>query len=195
MSRLVVDKIQGNAATGNTITIPTGHTLVAPGHVLQCVSNIYTQQLSMQSSTYSDIFSVTLTPKSSNSKFAIDALMTFSDNGRGYTTNNVETRFALFNSYNQSYVNSAVTTSYTGGTEFWGWDAELGYTLADELNAYLIKQVKFIGETTGSVAGSPITFSLRWKNSGSYSSFLNRVYQSTASGAGVSALRVWEIAQ
>ena len=195
MSRLVVDQLQGNAATGNKITVPTGHSLIAPGHVLQCVSNIYNTQLSMQSSTYSDIFSVTVTPKASNSKFAIDALMTFSDNGRGYTTNSVETKFALFNSYNQSYVNPALVSNYTGGTEFWGWDAELGYTLADELNAYLIKQAKFIGETTGSVAGSPITFSLRWKNSGSYSSFLNRVYQAAGSGAGVSALRIWEIAQ
>ena len=195
MSRLVVDKIQGNAATGNTITVPSGNTFIAPGLVLQCVSNIYNSQVSTTSGSFADLFSVTITPKANNSKFAIDALMTFSDNGRGYSTNNTEVRFALFNSYNQSYVNSAVSTVYTTGSEWWGWDAELGYGFTDETNAYLIKQAKFIGEVTGSVAGSPITFTARWKTSGGYTAFLNRVYQNPTNGAGVSALRVWEIAQ
>lgn len=194
MSRLVVDRLQGNAATGNKITVPAGHNLIAPGHVLQCVSNIYNTQTSTTAGTFTDIFSVTITPKANNSKFAIDVLMTFSDNGRGYSTNNAEVRFALYNSYNNTYVNPAVATSYTTGSEWWGWDAEGGYTLSDEANAYLIKQAKFIGETTGSIAGSPITFTTRWKTSGGNTAFLNRVYQTTGAGAGISAIRVWEIA-
>lgn len=39
MSRLVVDQLQGRTSSGNTISIPSGHTLHAPGHVIQTVSN------------------------------------------------------------------------------------------------------------------------------------------------------------
>jgi len=196
MSRLVVDRLQGNAATGNKITVPSGHTLIAPGHVLQVQSRIFTDQLSTTSTSYTDAFSVTFTPKANNSKFSVDAVIVFSDNGRGYNTNNTEARFKLYNSYTATNVSPAVNTgSYTTGVEFWGWDAELGYQFSDEQNAYLIKNIKWIGEFTGSTAGTPITLTLQWKTGSGNSIFLNRVYQAAASGAGVSALRVMEIAQ
>ena len=195
MSRLVVDRLQGNAATGNKITIPAGHTLIAPGHVLQVQSRIFTDQLSTSSTTFTDAFNITFTPKANNSKFSVDAVIVFSDNGRGYNTNNTEARFKLYNSYSTSNVSPAVATSYTTGAEFWGWDAELGYGLTDEQNAYLIKNIKWIGEFTGSTAGIPITLTLQWKCTSGNPIFLNRVYQGPGSGAGVSALRVMEIAQ
>ena len=195
MSRLVVDTLQGNASGGNKITIPSGHLLIAPGYVLQLQSKIFTDQLSTTSTSFTDAFSITFTPKANNSKFSIDAVIVFSDNGRGYSTNNTEARFRLYNSYSATTISPAVTTSYTSGTEFWGWDAELGYGLTDEQNAYLIKNIKWIGEFTGSTAGTPITLTLQWKCSSGNSIFLNRVYQGTSAGAGVSALRVMEIAQ
>lgn len=161
---------------------------------LQVVSNVFTNQLSTTSTSYTDAFSVTVTPKQSGSKWSIDLSLCFSDNGRGYTTNNTEARFRVWNSNTGSAVSPAVSSSYTDGTVFWGWDAELGYTMSDEANAYLIKNIKWIGEASGSTAGTPITFTLQWRVVGN-TAFINRVYQTTGAGAGVSTLRVMEIAQ
>ena len=199
MSRLVVDRLQGNAATGNKITIPAGHSLVGQNLVLQTVQTVYTTQVAQTgSTTYSDLFSVTITPKGNNSKFLVDTVLTFSDNGRGYTTNNQEARFRIWNSYTQSGVSPGANPSGSGYTDqhsFWGWDAELGYTLSDEANAYLIKQVRHMGESIGSVAGTPITFTVQWRSTSANTNFLNRVYQAATSGHGVSAIRVTEIGQ
>ena len=85
MSRLVVDRLQGNAATGNKITVPTGHSLIAPGHVLQVVQVLPSQlTLSVPASGASNVnaadmtlantifaFSGTIIPKNANSKILI----------------------------------------------------------------------------------------------------------------------------
>jgi len=77
MSRLVVDRLQGNAATGNKITVPSGHDLIAPGHTLQVVQKHLTGRYSqgLTSSVTNDItdFSATITPKSTSSKILIFA--------------------------------------------------------------------------------------------------------------------------
>jgi hypothetical protein len=77
MSRLVVDKLQGNAATGNKITVPTGHSLIAPGHTLQVVQTHLTGRYaqSYSSSVVTDLtdFSATITPKSTSSKILVFA--------------------------------------------------------------------------------------------------------------------------
>lgn len=77
MSRLVVDRLQGNAATGNKITVPSGHDLIAPGHTLQVVQKHLTGRYSqgLTSSVTNDItdFSATITPKSASSKILIFA--------------------------------------------------------------------------------------------------------------------------
>lgn len=77
MSRLVVDRLQGNAATGNKITIPAGHSLIAPGHALQVVQTHLTGRYaqSVTSSVVADItdFTATITPKSASSKILIFA--------------------------------------------------------------------------------------------------------------------------
>jgi len=161
---------------------------------LQVVSNVLTNQLSTTSTSYTDAFAVTVTPKQSGSKWSIDLSLCFSDNGRGYSTNECQAKFRVWNSNTSSAVSPAVSTSYTDGSCFWGWDAELGYTFSDEAKAYLIKNIKWVGEASGSTAGTPITFTLQWRVDNS-TGYINRVFQSTGSGSGVSTLRVMEIAQ
>lgn len=86
MSRLVVDQLQGRTSGGNTISIPSGHTLHAPGHVIQVVSSTANLGVSPDVSwsasagnstqygglvanrTYVQATSVTITPKSTSSK-------------------------------------------------------------------------------------------------------------------------------
>lgn len=163
---------------------------------LQVVSNVFTSQISTTSTSYTDAFSVTVTPKASGSKWSIDCAICFSDNGRGYDANTTEAKLRVYNSFTSGVVSPAVSTgnSYNDGTAWWGWDAEQGYGWSDESKAYLIKNVKWIGEATGSTAGSAITFTVQWKVAGN-TGWINRVYQSAQSGAGVSTIRVMEIAQ
>jgi len=77
MSRLVVDTLQGNSATGNKITVPTGHSLIAPGHTLQVVQTHLTGRYAqtLTSSVTNDVtdFNATITPKSTSSKILVFA--------------------------------------------------------------------------------------------------------------------------
>ena len=73
MSRLVVDRLQGNSATGNTITIPSGHQLLAPGHILQVVtSSVKPGTTTTTSATLTDTgLTATITPKLATSKILV----------------------------------------------------------------------------------------------------------------------------
>jgi hypothetical protein len=71
---LSVQKIQGLAtsATPTTVEIASGHTLHAPGHVLQVVSSTKTDTFSTSSSSFVDTgLSVAITPTSSTSKILV----------------------------------------------------------------------------------------------------------------------------
>jgi hypothetical protein len=78
MSTLLVNNL--NTATGTTITIPTGKQLigtdissiVAPGMIIQTVTNIFDTQVSKASTSMGTTgHSLTITPKFSNSKILI----------------------------------------------------------------------------------------------------------------------------
>ena len=74
MSTLAVNTIQ--AQTGTTVSVPTGQTLHAPGHVLQVVTETLnpTGHFTTTSGSYvtsANLPSATITPKFSNSKILI----------------------------------------------------------------------------------------------------------------------------
>ena len=69
MSELFVNKIQSHTDANNHIEIPSGHTLYAPGHILQAVQSTYGSQVTVTTSTWtSTAFTGTITPSSSSSK-------------------------------------------------------------------------------------------------------------------------------
>ena len=71
---LSVQQIQGlaTAADPTTVQISSGHTLYAPGHVIQVVQGVYTTNGSITSSTLTDTgISQAITPKSSSSKVLV----------------------------------------------------------------------------------------------------------------------------
>ena len=81
MSTISADQIKGRSITGNKITVPSGHVLHAPGHVVQC-QNVYVTDRTTQSiaqnqtaSSATNIAGMTLnvTPKFANSKMIIQA--------------------------------------------------------------------------------------------------------------------------
>ena len=73
MSTLYTDNIRADNAS--SITIPAGQTLYAPGHVIQTVTNAFTDitAITTYGTTYTDITNaaITITPKHSNSKILI----------------------------------------------------------------------------------------------------------------------------
>ena len=78
-SILSVEQLQGLAAgsTPNTVTIPTGQKLHAPGHIVQLISVEATGNYSFNTATgtYTDVTGLTLniTPKFNNSKIFLTA--------------------------------------------------------------------------------------------------------------------------
>jgi hypothetical protein len=74
MSELSVGQLRGLTVNDNVITMPAGHKLSAPGHVVQVVSIAKTDVFSTTSTSFVDItgFSISITPTSATSKiFAI----------------------------------------------------------------------------------------------------------------------------
>ena len=73
MSELSIGQLRGLTVNSNTVTVPAGHTLYAPGHVIQVVSITKTDTFSTSSTSFVDItgLSVSVTPKSTSSKILI----------------------------------------------------------------------------------------------------------------------------
>lgn len=85
MSELSVGQLKGLAVNNNKITVPTGHTLNAPGHVIQVVSTSImpsTTQTTSSSYQYSGL-GLDITLKSSTSKVLIMV-----NGGHGYNVTN-----------------------------------------------------------------------------------------------------------
>lgn len=71
MSTLAVNTIQ--AQTGSTVSVPSGQTLAAPGHIIQYATAISTAVLDTQSGSYADLpgMTITFTPKLASSHLFI----------------------------------------------------------------------------------------------------------------------------
>ena len=82
---LTVQNIEGpsSGANANTIIVPAGQTLYAPGHMVQTTSNETSSSVNIsQSASYSTAVSHVITPTSSSSKIRVHVL------GIYYMTNN-----------------------------------------------------------------------------------------------------------
>lgn len=99
MSELVFGKIKGLPVNNNVVTVPAGHTLYAPGHVIQVVQSVYTTAFSTSSTSFVDTgLTATITPKYATSKIFI----TVSESG-----------FAQYVSGNNEFLASLVRGSTT----------------------------------------------------------------------------------
>ena len=74
MSELSVGQLRGLTVNSNVITVPSGHSLYAPGHVLQVVSANYAVEVATSSTSYvSTGLTATITPSSTSSQILIIA--------------------------------------------------------------------------------------------------------------------------
>lgn len=72
MSELNLGQIKGLTVNNNVVTVPSGHTLYAPGHVVQVVSNTYSVETSMNTTSFtSSGLTATITPKFASSKILV----------------------------------------------------------------------------------------------------------------------------
>jgi len=73
MSTLNVKNLQG-IYPDNRVTVPSGHKLYAPGHVLQVVQYQFTGQVSTTSTSFVDAtgFAASITPSSTSSKVLVN---------------------------------------------------------------------------------------------------------------------------
>jgi hypothetical protein len=71
MSELTVGQLRGLTVNNNVVTVPSGHTLHAPGHVLQVVQNRITVIKTTTSQTETIGNEVTITPKFVNSRILV----------------------------------------------------------------------------------------------------------------------------
>lgn len=74
MSELALGQIKGLSVNNNIVTVPSGHTLYAPGHIVQVVTfkldNVFT---TTSTSWIATNLLATITPKSVNSKIIVQA--------------------------------------------------------------------------------------------------------------------------
>ena len=77
MSELSVGQLKGLLANNNVITVPSGHDLYAPGHIIQVVNvdNVTRTSQGFSANTILDISNMvaTITPHSASSKIVIQA--------------------------------------------------------------------------------------------------------------------------
>jgi hypothetical protein len=79
MSELTVGQLRGLTVNNNVITVPSGHTLYSPGHVVQTIHTTYTGLFSTTSATLSNVtgFSASITPKFASSSILINVSVAF----------------------------------------------------------------------------------------------------------------------
>ena len=78
MSTLAVNTLQ--AQTGSNVTVASGTTLQAPGHVVQMQSTTTRLFASTTSTTLADLLTISFTPKFSTSQLLIDVCLRFQEN-------------------------------------------------------------------------------------------------------------------
>jgi hypothetical protein len=72
MSELSVGQLRGLTVNSNVITVPTGHKLSAPGHVVQVVQGSFSTQAYSTSGSFVDTgLTATITPTSASSKILV----------------------------------------------------------------------------------------------------------------------------
>jgi len=78
MSELALGQIKGLSVNSNKVTVPAGHTLYAPGHVIQTINVTYgVDTVTTSTSPVNTGLTATITPKSTSSKI----LVTITQNG------------------------------------------------------------------------------------------------------------------
>lgn len=171
MSTLQVRNIQADAGSNNTISVASGHVLHAPGHVLQVVNFVTSDKGSVSvttaDTTLSPDVAITVTPKASGSHFLIQARW----GGEG--TYDLAWNHAWNIHRDGSRINAPGTNNWEGLAQY---NQPYGVG-ADNNSTPNFVQFSTL-DTTGSTAGTAITYRLVISGSGSHTLWTNRTFGS-----------------
>jgi hypothetical protein len=191
MSELTVGQLRGLPVNNNVVTVPSGHTLYAPGHVLQVINVDFVGQASQGFSTNSFLnitgLEARITPKSVNSKIVIQARWFGEFTSHGLAWDSV---FGL--SRNGTQIGRQAGQGNSNGITI----AAQSY-VADDANSTPETMNFFLADFPSTTAEVTYQVTLIASNPGTL--FTNRtVGQSTSSGGyelGTSGIMLMEIAQ
>jgi hypothetical protein len=189
MSELSVGQLKGLLANDNVITVPSGHTIYAPGSVVQVLSITKTDTTTISTTSYQDIpgLSLTITPKSVNSKIFILATISLSSNTSSGSWTGWHMRVLR---------NGSVFVEGPSGTlQQRGWAGGLDL----DTSVHGPRQPTTNSAIDSPASTSPQTYTVQAAHTAYYSGYVivnGAVTQSTSySGSGISTLTLMEIAQ
>ena len=188
MSRLTVDTLQGNAATGNKITVPAGHTLIAPGAVLQVVNSTYRDSITYSNTSLNTWpLSVSITPKLATSKMFIMF--------DGWIQPNSEMYAQVYLYKNGSNLSSVSNIGTTGSSQGALAGGVVGLSIGSNNQVNQGRNISFnVMDTAGTT--NTITYDIRCQaGNATYCSYSLGKNTSAWSQAGVLNLTIMEIAQ
>jgi hypothetical protein len=189
-SRIIVDQIEGSSGGGNIITVPAGHNLVAPGHVLQ-VKTIRVDAAVAYATGTSGVemtdMRVSITPKKSTSMI----LCMFMMFGEGAGTHEY-----MYRMYKNG---SLITGTYAGyntvqGNQ--GWSG-ISMSIAYESDYNSTPDTRTFMYYDYPATTSTVTYAPGIVSAGSSPWYMNRTVGSTGTASyenGVSIGTLWEIA-
>jgi hypothetical protein len=182
MSELSIGQLRGLTVNSNTVTVPAGHTLYAPGHVIQIVQVVKPDTFSTSSTSFTDVtgLSASITPKNANSKVLVLANVLI-----GYNTGQTP-QVTLTDGANNNLV--LPTTPGSRTPTFSGIYANnAGWMLSQGFN------LLHSPSTTSS-----FTYKIRIRANAGVAQYINRSGDDTdgaSFGRGVSTITLMEIAQ
>jgi hypothetical protein len=186
MSELSVGQLRGLTVNSNVISVPSGHTLYAPGHVVQVVQGVKTDTLatSTVNTWLATGITATITPKFSSSKILVTTHIQIGGNGG----TSFDAGFGLFRNNSQI----ALPSSYGSRLPIiapWGQRADSLYEMSTVSGEFL--------DSPNST--SALTYDIRgYIAANAYAHYINRTgSDSDAIGdtRGISVITLMEIAQ
>ena len=178
MSELSVGQLKGLTVNTNKITVPSGHTLYAPGHTIQTLSATKVDGFTTTSTSYVDVagLSLSITPLSSNSKILVTVSMNIANSASAW-------------SFVQLYRGASPIHVSTAG----GNNATYAGNLASATSAEMIPLTISYLDSPNTISTTAYKIMVKGNDVGSTTS-INRRATDTNLGA-VSSITLMEIAQ
>jgi hypothetical protein len=193
MSELTVGQLKGLAVNNNIISVPAGHTLYAPGSIIQVVAvdSLARSSQGVTSGTILNIsgVSATITPKSANSKIMVQARWFGEFNGNGIAWDSM---FGISRNGTQvGRQTEGVSSTFANGIN----TASISYH-ADDASSTAETMSLFFTDSPGTT--SPLTYNLTLSSTANGTVFNNRTVGWANQGGhevGTSGIILMEIAQ
>jgi hypothetical protein len=181
MSELSVGQLRGLTVNSNVITVPSGHTLYAPGAIVQVVQAVKTDTFSTSATTYTDVtgLSATITPRFASSKIMVFYSMMLSQNTTGYAQVRLDRAGTAISIGDSAGTRDRVTmSSWTGGA-----------------NNYMTVSAGMFLDSPNTTSATIYKLQLRSTEGLQYVNRNARDSDITAEPRGVSSITLMEIAQ